>query len=628
MPNSACTMLDRMQIRPDSRFTSMSSKEKRKLLDSGKPLIVDFPLSHSGRLINDRIYTAWGQRAGVVTATSPYPKPVLLDHDRTSTSTIGRFVDAEWVSLSDEALGAIGSLSTLNDVFAALEQEDPEKIYDTLVRAKALSNANWPGIGAINAKIQITDSEAIERFLDGRYMSFSSGGVTDRYICSICYSDWFDQVCEHRPGTVYDGKLCVTITGKYKITEASVTPAPADDLSFVSSMRFEDSVSSDFKLALERPEKPKHFSIYDSKYRFPSKETPMENLGISDLANESTDFAKLLDDLNGETHIEMVHLVRIHDGLHSIYDWKIKYEDKESIPKDVFKLHEKLHMMSMEMGYRDSLVNGPLDKELMAQEGGAEPMSGVTNDDEEERKEAQGEEALLSDAALRQLADRLRAGGYLSDEIQPETWAALDESLCEEVHQDARLSDDERKALDDSIFIGANRTFPVHDKSHYMAALRLDYSSCSDKEASAIRDQLYALGRLKGWLTDEQRKALQAPSVRDALDSLAQRIQALEDKQEAAPEQKEAPPEQETVEEPAAVEDKMEEIPPLEDPNKVAVEDTLPDESKLSGFQKRILNTYREKQQFFGTAVADSYLATAKSLGWVSQDFDPANVEE
>ena len=238
-------LYDYINIAPDEKISSLKKEEKDQLADSilsskknKKGLFITYDLSHSGRRINNRIYGTKGQQNGTLSVMKPYPKPILQHHDKTK-DPIGRFVSAEWEDLSQEAMKFFSNVNDFMEVKAAYDSDDPEAIYSVMKKYNLLTNKNWPGMGRIRVKAQITDKEAIEKFLDGRYITFSAGSTTDRHVCSICNSDWAkSDFCEHRHGKIYDGEVCVFVTGDFNVLEGSVVNMPADDLSQLQSMEF------------------------------------------------------------------------------------------------------------------------------------------------------------------------------------------------------------------------------------------------------------------------------------------------------------------------------------------------------------------------------------------------------
>lgn len=246
---------DYIQVNPDQRILTLDRDEKIQTIDrmltsaysGGKGLVITYDLSHSGRRINNRIYSTKGQQKGIESLTSPYPKPILKNHDQKS-EPIGRFIGGEWQNLYDEASNYLDSSQKILDVHNAFSGDDPSKIYHTLKSLNLIKDKKWPGLGRMRVQANITDEEAIKKFMDGRYFTFSAGSTTDRHVCSICESDWAkDGMCEHRHGEEYDGETCVFITGDFIVMEGSVVNTPADDLSQLVHMEMRDSEESAFQ---------------------------------------------------------------------------------------------------------------------------------------------------------------------------------------------------------------------------------------------------------------------------------------------------------------------------------------------------------------------------------------------
>ena len=243
---------DFIQITPDERIFTLDKSEKVKIIDNiltrsnegGKGLVITYDLSHSGRKINNRIYSVNGQKKGIESLTNPYPKPILRNHDQMG-EPIGRFISGEWQDLKNEAYQYMSNKDSFHSINDAFLQDDPMKIYKMLKNNNLLNDKKWPGLGRMRVQANITDEEAIKKFMDGRYFTFSAGSTTDRHVCSICESDWIeDGMCEHRHGKEYDGETCVFITGDFIVMEGSVVNTPADDLSQIIHMELTDKESS------------------------------------------------------------------------------------------------------------------------------------------------------------------------------------------------------------------------------------------------------------------------------------------------------------------------------------------------------------------------------------------------
>ena len=190
----------KFKIRDENKkaILSDSSQEIRK----GYSLICEVNATHAGTLINNRIYPPESMKKGIRTWTSPYKKPVLVNHDDTK-DPIGRVISAKYFK-SENGL----DISEYKPILRESE-----------------------GYGYQRLSIKITDPEAIQKILDGRYETVSVRMSTNHCYCSVCNADWSgeDGPCEHTPGTKYDGKLAYITTGDLSYREMSFVNIPADE---------------------------------------------------------------------------------------------------------------------------------------------------------------------------------------------------------------------------------------------------------------------------------------------------------------------------------------------------------------------------------------------------------------
>ena len=145
----------------------------------------------SERLRGDRFYrdptSGKEMPCGVYSFTMPYPKPMITDHTPTADNTTGRIINAQFVKDS------------------------------------------FTGKDMIVIMPEITSPDAIEKILDGRYMTVSVGATTDSARCNICGKDIINEGwCEHDKGQEYDGVICGWIVGNLWFDECSWVAVPAD----------------------------------------------------------------------------------------------------------------------------------------------------------------------------------------------------------------------------------------------------------------------------------------------------------------------------------------------------------------------------------------------------------------
>jgi hypothetical protein len=147
---------------------------------------------HSGMTRNNTFYPADRlkgeplKHSGVYSWTNPYPKPMIKNHD-TDTEPTGRIENAMYVTDSATGRESIVIIPT------------------------------------------ITDPDAIEKVMDGRYFTVSIGATTDAAICSICGANIVEEGwCGHEKGETYDGQKAYWIVGNLWFDECSWVNVPAD----------------------------------------------------------------------------------------------------------------------------------------------------------------------------------------------------------------------------------------------------------------------------------------------------------------------------------------------------------------------------------------------------------------
>jgi hypothetical protein len=179
---------------------------------SPSTLLVRIAATHAGmKNKNNSVYVPDKMRESVNTWIEPHEKPVLLHHDKHS-DPIGRVKNAEYIELP---------------------------LTDDLTKP----------LGYISVLARVTDTKAISKILDERYLTVSIGGTTNDVKCSICERNIAEKgICEHKKGKVYEGKECYWNIGKMHYNELSFVNTPADEHAQVESIEtidmIEDSVVS------------------------------------------------------------------------------------------------------------------------------------------------------------------------------------------------------------------------------------------------------------------------------------------------------------------------------------------------------------------------------------------------
>ena len=525
-------LIDFFHVSPDPCVSKLSRKAKVKLIDNlvGNPqqdsrgLAITYDLSHSGRRINNRIYTTKGQQDGINSLLAPYPKPILVHHDGES-DPIGRFTFGEWQDISSEALSFFTDINQFNEVQKAFDRDDPERIYEVMKKYNLLTSKDWPGLGRMRVQARITDEKAIEKFLDGRYVTFSAGSTTDRHVCSICQTDWAEgDICEHRHGKIYDGELCVFITGEFKVLEGSVVNMPADDLSQVLAMEFTD-MPKDKNIRLPNNNTITKDAIYFSDSFYDIKESYMSDHAVT--VNES---------LVAEEHVssiseEEMEVSNTKDTA-SVENFSDVESDSETLEKDSdekainaseqseveeYDISDKETVDSSEEINEDtSVILDKLVKELneikeelaslksndgvennadalVSQEEVVQAKESDTTSETQEDKENQEEEEVLTSKDTE----------IVNEDVD---WFTLDAALTALV--ESKLSAEDRSALESSDFCGPERSFPVPNCDYAKAARELvGKAKLSDDKKESLLAMINDKAKSLSCNTDEEQKS-------------------------------------------------------------------------------------------------------------------------
>lgn len=227
----------------------------------GKGLVVKIAATHSGLLTrNNSMYLPDKMRTSVGTWTDIYPKPIQVHHED-HIDPVGRIIDARYVEtvgmVADRFKNHVLRDSMKKDVgradlefwkdFTGTKKSFIEKIQMLRLMDSVLEDPHYQGVGYIELTADITDPAAIQKVLDGRFLTGSVGAVSDKAVCSVCSTNWLEEEhCGHRPGKVYDGKRCYVVAGNLEYDEYSFVNTPADRHSGVTSILqnggFQDSV--------------------------------------------------------------------------------------------------------------------------------------------------------------------------------------------------------------------------------------------------------------------------------------------------------------------------------------------------------------------------------------------------
>jgi len=485
-------------------------------------LQVRIAATHSGIITrNNGFYLPDKMKAGASSFTDNYPKPILLHH-ADHEDPVGRVIEAAYMDTSGMVQDAYNGLvvrdkngKEVGTITDTLIQDFVSKkmpfgmqvdVVCNILRDSLLNDNEYAGLGHIQLVANITDKAAIEKLLDGRYLTGSVGATTDAAVCSVCRQDWTESgQCEHKPGGLYDGTKCFLIAGKLAYEEYSFVNAPADRHSGVLELNY-NGVQDNVEIANDY-----HGRIYEVQLAFPQFDSVIkEDEGMAKKKKEAQ-----VKPEGTEVVIEDSNTPKPPEG------------DK---PAETPATDDK----PAETPVQDAKAEGT--------EGGDEPVEGTpeptpdtpvedgASGKEGEVKDEAGEETLedflirVVDAESLEDEDEQKFYDMLWDEAVAgfEDGEFTLEELGVEKLEDAKLSTEKRKKLASSTFCGPKKSFPVPDCAHVTAARRLigKYKGEGDKTKilACVSRKAKALGcDTKKTKKDAVENTPETPAVEDAM---------------------------------------------------------------------------------------------------------------
>jgi len=416
--------------------------EIRQRAASSQGLKVTFVASHAGmKNQNNVMYSPAGMKNSTVSWVYPQQRRVQIHHDD-KADPIGQVITARYEPYGEatvpkgyrDAVGHLQDAGTKKEILEAAE---------FLQDSGVLNQSTWRGVGELVLEAIVSDSDAIQKILDGRYHGISISQRPKQAFCSICHQDWIkDGKCDHVRGEVDEEteKSMFLVVGGTRYTEASYVNQPADEFAQTKSA---EHIELDPLLP----------PLADSLANF---DGGAELLQASELEVRSF---KLIDSL-----------------------------DEEIMTKEAKELADELGAETVPKPAEEEISDG-LEKPVEVEDAPA-----LEEGAEDEPKEADGKEpdpeATLEEA--------LRLLFEAEEDLTPEMVDAIRGAVFDLVEGDAKLSTKQRKALAPSQFCGPQESFPVNDCAHYTAAKRLigKYKGPGDKTKimSCVNTKGKALG--------------------------------------------------------------------------------------------------------------------------------------
>jgi hypothetical protein len=228
---------------------SSSDPEARNASISGKGLRVTLAASHAGMINGNKVmYSPGGMKNSSHTWVWPQRRPIQVHHDD-HADPIGRTIGSSYLGYGDTGFSP-EQRDSLNPFFNdSLTKDNVVETAKILEDTDLLSQKDWKGVGELVLEGFITDSEAIEKILDGRYQGVSVTQYPKEAFCSLCGKDWVsDGPCEHDRGEKDEetGREMYLVVGDTDYVEVSYVNNPADSHAMgISSELMNNSLKED-----------------------------------------------------------------------------------------------------------------------------------------------------------------------------------------------------------------------------------------------------------------------------------------------------------------------------------------------------------------------------------------------
>lgn len=313
-------------------------------------LIIKAPASHGGRLTkNNALYIPSRMKQSAKTMYQPYKKPILKEHttggkgffdSSPPQDPIGRIFEATYHDY--EKIEKYGLPSSLNI-------KDSLALIKDLMKKKVIYNRNFQGLGYTRIGAKITDQDAIEKFLDERYLTLSvSFAPLELFNPHTGKSVKDREEDDPYPFDMVDGLPGFIIVGNKEYVETSAVSIPASDLAIVEKEMelvqdsWDDQLFNDcFNPNTEerKIEKNSTYIIVDGFYNLEEKETQNNQ----DTNNNQTENPK------------MDHLEKLNQTLKKLFPSEISEDTFNAYPMDCFCGPDKTFPVNDSVSYQASL---------------------------------------------------------------------------------------------------------------------------------------------------------------------------------------------------------------------------------------------------------------------------------
>lgn len=454
-------------LKDSSEYMSDLSKQSKKY-----SLLADIRATHSGYLLNGRVYMGKFMKAATDSWTKPYNRPVLLNHEQRNGEPIGRVVASHFTQTKQ------------GDQFDR-DYKNPDQ-------------GNNFGSGFITLKMAIKDKDAIEKVLDGRYSTVSTAHRTENSLCSICGTDWeaadlFDMPCDHMPGHKYEkdnkSQIAYLINTAMTYDEVSFVNVPAQqNVAVLSLQTVADSGEKSVDFVSSQYGRVRDFMLSSGETLFSlvKRDGMKDELPSDALSLLSTKVSLFVPDNNGDGESNMKKDNK--DKVDGIIDTIISEHESKKASKDEVAVIEQPNVLEQTKAEAVPAKEESEAKEPVAAVKPVENKEPVSTESKDNRNDTESNKAF--ETALKAVADQKEKAIEEARKLQSLLDAKT--NLCDELNKEIiKLKSDNvlekaRQLAISRINLGKPGTESIDSKEKFDAYV----DSLSKRSVESLRDSL------------------------------------------------------------------------------------------------------------------------------------------
>ncbi len=185
-----------------------------------KEMLITIDASHYGfRNGNGTIYRHDTVQNDIHSFVSPKPRPIIQQHRPDTSEKFGRIIAADY-KLTDYY-----DILAKDHVLEGLSTEEYITLCKDVLLPFQRKTPGFNGLGYVQVVGKLDSPRAIQKVLDGEFLTVSIGAKPIKLVCSECLTDQMDDICKHFANKTND---IFMLSESLRYEELSFVQKPAD----------------------------------------------------------------------------------------------------------------------------------------------------------------------------------------------------------------------------------------------------------------------------------------------------------------------------------------------------------------------------------------------------------------